>query len=186
MNATAEESQEARDGMRRNMFLGALLRRGAEQAAVKIRNMSTLGALIDSPLVPEPNSPIELVRGPLVAHGRIVWSEPRRCGIRFNSKVSVNDWLAPLEGQPAHVPPRNRVSIVPPRTDRIEEPAPQEAPANDGDGDLQEIARLIDKVARRLASDPMFVRLHMTEARDLMRASQVMARLCAAAGKDPL
>ncbi|MEO5773111.1 MAG: hypothetical protein ABIQ32_03200 [Sphingomicrobium sp.] len=173
MNSAAQQLFDIRDGARRTMFLGALLCRGTEEAPVKIRNMSALGALVDSPIVPAPNSLIQLVRGHYVATGRVVWSGGGRCGIRFCSEISVNDWLAPIEAQRA--PP---VASEPRATAPLQhvEPAaaPQAEPAPD---DLRKAAALVEKVARTLAADAEFLRRHMTEGRSLIAAMNILNRL---------
>lgn len=179
MNAIPATVHETRDGARRNMFLAATLRRGSQVAPVKIRNMSASGALLDSPIVPEPNSSIELVRGKYVAHGRVVWSEPKRCGIRFNTQLSVNDWLAPIEAQPAFSPETDAAAAVP--------PVPSVAPASTGPQtvatvaveDLLQVAKLVEQVARTLARDPHFLADHMAEGRNLICAMQMLARMSA-------
>jgi hypothetical protein len=181
MNAPAtqiRDVQDVRDGPRRNMFLAATLRRGTEQAPVKIRNMSALGALIDSPIVPEPNSTVELIRGQYIAEGRVVWSEPRRCGIRFLSQLSVNDWLAPIEAQPALKVLNEAPALV--------DAAPAACPENPASelmitvpsDDLVQVAKLVEQSARALARDPSFLRDHMMEGRNLICAMQMLTRMC--------
>lgn len=188
MNAIAANIHDIRDSARRNMYLAAILRRGTEQAPVRIRNMSALGALVDSPIVPEPNSRIELIRGSFIAEGRVVWSEPKRCGIRFTSQLSVNDWLAPVEAQPA-LRAASDWQFPPPLTqqDFRDLPAVHEAmPATTQEPvlqatipveDLLEAARLVERVARALARDAHFLRDHMTEGRNLICAMQMLSRM---------
>lgn len=57
--------------------------------------MSSTGALIETPLVPFEGTTVLLLRGPLVAEGTVVWNSSNRCGLRFSSKVSLQEWLAP-------------------------------------------------------------------------------------------
>jgi hypothetical protein len=76
------------------MFLAAVLRTETEQAPVRVRNMSSLGAMVDSPLGPPAGTQIHLLRGPLLARGTVMWSSAKRCGLRFTSELSVKDWLA--------------------------------------------------------------------------------------------
>lgn len=85
---------EARGQPRSSMFLAAVLRAGAEQAAVKVRNMSPKGAMVESPLRPPPGTEVHLIRGVLLAKATIIWSSNNRCGLRFSSEVSVKEWLA--------------------------------------------------------------------------------------------
>ncbi len=87
-------SSEARAQPRSSMFLAAVMRAGSEQAPVKVRNMSPNGAMVETPLMPVRGANVELMRGPLVARGTVIWSSTTRCGLRFSSEVSVKDWLA--------------------------------------------------------------------------------------------
>ena len=85
---------EAREQPRSSMFLAAALRAGNEQAGVKVRNMSSSGAMIETPLCPIPGSEVHLVRGALLVQGTVVWRSGKCCGLRFHSECSVTDWLA--------------------------------------------------------------------------------------------
>ena len=85
---------DARAGQRSSMFLAAVLRAGSERSSVKVRNMSRTGAMIESSVAPAAGTVVELIRGALVARGKVVWSSGVRCGVRFSSEVSVKDWLA--------------------------------------------------------------------------------------------
>lgn len=83
-----------REQPRSSMFLAAVLRAGAEQAPVKVRNMSQNGAMIDTPLSPPPGTKVELLRGSLRAQGTVMWTSNNRCGLRFSSDLAVAEWLA--------------------------------------------------------------------------------------------
>lgn len=80
---------------RTNMFIAAALLLDGVSAPVTIRNLSTLGALIETPCVTAPAAPFSLQRGSLIASGTVAWSTKNRCGLRFESPVSVRDWMAP-------------------------------------------------------------------------------------------
>ena len=77
------------------MFLVAVLQGAGFSVPVRIRNMSTSGALIEAAAVPEGGSPVRLIRGSLMIPAQVVWSDAGRCGLRFSSVVSVREWLAP-------------------------------------------------------------------------------------------
>lgn len=87
-------SDDKRTDQRSSMFLAAVMRAGAEQAPVKVRNMSANGAMVETPLLPTRGTSVDLMRGPLVARGTVIWSSVNRCGLSFPSEVSVKDWLA--------------------------------------------------------------------------------------------
>ena len=80
---------------RSSMFLAAVMRAGMEQAPVKVRNMSPNGAMVDTSLAPTRGTSVDLMRGPLIARGTVIWSSGNRVGLRFSSDVSVKEWLAP-------------------------------------------------------------------------------------------
>lgn len=80
---------------RSSMFLVAVMRSGTEQAPVKVRNMSPNGAMVDTPFAPSRGTSVDLMRGPFIARGTVMWSSGNRVGLRFSSEVSVKEWLAP-------------------------------------------------------------------------------------------
>jgi PilZ domain len=97
---TSEENPDAlpvnaRGPKRSSMFLAAVLRTGADEAPVRVRNMSSTGAMIETAVTPVTGSNVDLIRGALTAQGTVIWADGNRCGVRFNSIVSVKDWLAP-------------------------------------------------------------------------------------------
>jgi hypothetical protein len=77
------------------MFLAAVLRLADSSLPVKIRNMSSTGALVEGPTIPELDSAVHLIRGSLAVAAQVAWSEQGRCGLRFSSLVSIREWLAP-------------------------------------------------------------------------------------------
>jgi len=85
---------DARGQPRSSMFLAAVLRAGTEQSPVKVRNMSSNGAMIETSVAPAAGAKVDLMRGALVVRGTVIWSSANRCGVRFSSEVSVKDWLA--------------------------------------------------------------------------------------------
>ena len=85
---------EGRGQLRSSLFLAAVMQAGVEQVPVKVRNMSLNGALVDSPVAPLAGTEIHLIRGSLIASGKVAWSSAGRCGLRFSSEISINDWLA--------------------------------------------------------------------------------------------
>lgn len=93
-HGAAERAMDARRDNRTSMFLAAVLHAGSEQAPVKVRNMSSQGALIDTSLILSVGMRVVLMRGALRVQGAVMWSSEGRCGMRFSSEVPVNDWLA--------------------------------------------------------------------------------------------
>src|SRR5574338_707014 len=90
---------EARLGPRTNLFLAAVLHGGKSSSPVRLRNMSSEGALAEGVDVPQAGSEVRLVRGSLAASATVAWSAQGRCGLHFSSPVSVREWLAPPANQ---------------------------------------------------------------------------------------
>ena len=77
------------------MFISAVLKGLAFSVPVRIRNMSSTGALIEGAAVPEGGSSVCLIRGALTVPASVAWATEGRCGLKFSSLVSVREWLAP-------------------------------------------------------------------------------------------
>ena len=50
--------------------------------------------MLETALVRPVGTRVDLVRGDLLARSTIVWTSANRCGVSFESKISVKDWLA--------------------------------------------------------------------------------------------
>ena len=77
------------------MFLAAVLRGSAFSIPVRIRNMSSTGALVEGAAMPDGGSSVRLIRGSLMIPAEVAWSAGGRCGLRFDGTVSIKEWLAP-------------------------------------------------------------------------------------------
>ena len=79
---------------RTHLFVAATLYADSASAPVHIRNMSPTGALIEAGELPDVGTGISLSRGHLHATGQIAWRAGRRAGVRFDTMVTVPDWMA--------------------------------------------------------------------------------------------
>ena len=93
LDLDASPPAQRRVDARSNIFLVAALTSGKASGPVRIRNMSTAGALIEGAAMPTEGSGVAIHRGSLSASGQLVWRSDRRAGIRFDSPVHVADWL---------------------------------------------------------------------------------------------
>ena len=84
---------DLRSDPRSHVFLTAVLRTGAGQGPVRIRNLSAHGALLEGTGLPIEGSPVEVRRGSLRAVGSIAWSSEQHCGVRFSGSVDVGAWI---------------------------------------------------------------------------------------------
>ena len=86
-------ADEARLDRRSNVFLSAVLEFGGSSHGVRIRNLSRLGALLDGAVLPNVGDAVCLRRGKLSASGTVTWRKKFTFGLRFSSKVPVQEWL---------------------------------------------------------------------------------------------
>ena len=82
-----------RSQCRSNVFLTASLIAGLHSHPVRVRNLSTRGALLDGATFPPAGARVRLVRGELSADGQIAWQSSRHAGIRFSGEIDVNSWV---------------------------------------------------------------------------------------------
>lgn len=91
LNTLPAHDPESRAGHRSNVFLAATLVIAGGSLAVRVRNISARGALLDGPQLPPVGAAVDLTRGSLVAHGTIVWQTGDHCGVEFDSDIHVED-----------------------------------------------------------------------------------------------
>ena len=75
------------------MFLDAVLVVGTATRPVRLRNLSSNGALIEGASLPTEGSKVRVIRGELTAEGEIAWQERAFAGLRFASDIEVERWV---------------------------------------------------------------------------------------------
>jgi hypothetical protein len=150
--------------------------------AVRIRNLSPGGALIEGNVLPAVGEPIELRRGSLVARGEIAWHQDGRAGLRFTRHVRVADWMPGanrrqqrVDGTADRAKPGALASfdLADTTATRFARIAPTE---------LMRLASALDDLADKLAAEPRIVDRLGTELQSLDIASQLFRRM---AGSGP-
>jgi hypothetical protein len=82
-----------RSQARSNVFLTASLIAGTVPFAVRVRNLSTRGALLDGTSLPTAGARARLVRGELGVDGHIAWQSNGQAGMRFSGEIDVGAWV---------------------------------------------------------------------------------------------
>jgi hypothetical protein len=168
---------EARANARTNMFLAAVAAGSGFMVPVKIRNMSSTGALLEGPGMPESGTSIRLLRGRLVAPAYVVWSYGGRCGIRFKLLLSVTEWMAP---------PSNReqqriddaIRLLKAGAIPLGVPQPEVAEEEGQLGrDLHAVHRLLDAHGDSIACDAAYVQRFGEQLQNLDIALQMVATI---------
>ena len=82
-----------RRGRRSNVFLAASIEVSGTVIAVKLRNLSSQGALIEGEGLPVEGSEILFRRKDLSVKGRVAWVQERQAGIAFNAVLAPEEVL---------------------------------------------------------------------------------------------
>ena len=172
----------SRREMRTNMFVIADLSSATATGTVRIRNMSSGGAMIEGAALPPLTARCRIARTDLELEGEIVWVAGKRAGIRFDGTAQVSQWLpnggrtqadvdravqqvkAGIAAQTAMPPSSNR-GIAP----LISQPVDAAQAAS--------VADQLEQLADALASDTDVVMRHMSRLQALDLAIQTLRKL---------
>jgi len=182
MSEPLSEDANLRADPRKAMFVAAELHVGNASTPVKIRNMSTKGALVEAPTLPPAGVAVRLVRGPLAARGSMSWSEGGRGGVALSDRVSVDDWIrgklplhqARVDAMIAEI----RKSGMEPRSLVGAEPKPTlDASGNAIEDELRSLAGLISGLENALIDDPHVIERHGEALQKIDQAQQRIGAL---------
>jgi hypothetical protein len=96
LNAHSATPLDRRDE-RTHLFLVATLSTGQTSVAVRVRNLSPTGALVEAQGLPPAGSEVVLRRGALEARGKVAWAGAGRAGMSLAAPVAVSAWLPTRE-----------------------------------------------------------------------------------------
>jgi hypothetical protein len=132
--------------------------------------------MIETPVAPPLGTLVDLKRGSLVARGTVAWSSANRCGLRFLSEVSIQDWLAAPEKVEQHrvddiVALIKAGGAVPSAEDRT-----AGLPRTNGQltADLGEVVKLLQDLEDDLCSSDPTLKLHGVKLQHLDIAMQML------------
>jgi hypothetical protein len=173
-------AEQGRTAVRVNLFMAATLHASGAETEVKIRDLSETGAQVEGSLLVGVGMPMTLTRGRLSVQGEVAWCKARRCGLKFSTKVSVQDWMAnPVNREQRRVD--QIVSAVKAGVVPMVSAAPYANKAADGVAqDLERVSRLLGCLGDTLASDPAIVAQHGMALQNLDIAIQTLAVLAEA------
>ena len=163
-----------------SLYLAASLYCDDRSCPVKIRNISPTGALLESTASYPAGTLVQLVRGSLIVHGLVAWSDHGRCGVNFSGSIDVQRWCAP----PGNAE-QERVDEIVRVVKAGAVPLPVSSPSKHGllsaehalSADLKRVSELLARVGDRLAKDGIVVAQYPTELQNLDIAMQVIAGL---------
>lgn len=149
---------------------------------VKVRNLSSSGALIEGAVLPSPGVPVRLSRGSLTVTGEIVWHRDGRAGLHFEASIVVPDWL-----------PNGKNGAGQQRVDELVQEAKRAGPTwRDSEGaeahsrsptaaELLDLRAALVSLAEDLAGETAVVERHSSKLQTLDIAAQLLAKLAARA-----
>lgn len=171
---------DARQEQRTSIFVMATLYADSGSWPVKVRDLSSGGALVEGAVLPLPGSQVRLGRGALNVIGEIMWCRGGRAGLQFEASLSVDDWL-----------PGQRVNAHQQRVDEMVQQVKSSATKKPMSVDLQrtfqsrgvssaELTQLrlaIDSLAQDLADDSHVIARHAEKLQTLDLVAQALAKL---------
>lgn len=172
-----QDASDRRSETRQTLTLAASLYCDGSSSPVKIRNISSTGALVESRGALATGTLVQLVRGPLIIHALVTWSENGRCGLKFSGSIDVRQWRAtPINTEQQRVDELVKLvkaGAVPLPVNEASEDLPDGA---DGlSADLRRALELLENLGDRLAKDAIVVALYPAELQNLDIAMQVIA-----------
>lgn len=178
---------------RKNLLLSATIEAGALKAPVRIRNMSETGAMLDGPALPDTGTSLMLRRLQVEIGALVVWNAAGRCGVAFDGKVSVDEWVAGVRQIP------RLGSSGQARVDAIQsalrsgdqlavEPTAPTLPVGADELDsriaeeIDHARRLLEDVGDELTDDPVLLQRHADALQRFDIACQIISHLGAVIG----
>lgn len=172
---------DARREQRTSLFVMATIYSAAGSAPVKIRDMSSRGALIEGAVIPPAGTEVRICRGSLSVISQVAWSKEGRAGLLFGSTVSVSDWL-PGGRRPAHQERVDRM-VQEVRALGVAAASPAAAVATGSSQvtalELTELRQAIEALADDLADDPAVLERHASKLQTLDLTAQILRKLAA-------
>lgn len=170
----------ARREPRTNLFAMATIYADGASTPVRVRNLSPTGAMVEGAVLPKPGRRVRLCRGSLEVSAEIVWCNDGAAGLRFESAVTVADWL-----------PRGRAIAPQQRIDEVfhharvgvgvrgESPlVPNNCSSNTlGAVDLMRMKQAIESLAVQLADDADVVERYASKLQLLDMAAEALGKI---------
>ena len=90
------DDSNRRRSPRRRVLIAGLLDTPAGSLEVKLRNVSSTGALLETAAPPAMHSRVTFRRGTMIVPGQVVWVRAGACGIHFDSPIDEAQLMIPI------------------------------------------------------------------------------------------
>ena len=178
---------------RTNLLLSAAIEARNLKAAVRIRNLSATGALLQGSPLPNVGETLTLRRLDLTMDATVMWRTDLRCGVKFDAPISVAAWSSGTcssvagGGQPrvdiiqaairagSPMPPleerrANRSVVADERGSSLDRRLAEE---------LALVRRLLENMGGELSDEPIIVHKHLAALQGFDFASQILGHIAA-------
>lgn len=163
---------ESREAHRINTMLAATALVGSQSWTIRVRNISSLGALVESAVRLNNSTSVTLKRGELSVVGNVVWSHGGFFGVKFLDEIDESLWVA--------IP--TRTALMP--ADDVHPNASEEI-GMIGDSvlsarvaeELAYVGRVINGVAASLSEDPILRMRHCGKIQELAMSAELLKGL---------
>jgi PilZ domain-containing protein len=189
VGTTTETTERRAAAPRSNVMFAATLGVDGAQLAVRVRNLSETGALVEGATLPSPDTRIRLLRNTLSVDGSVVWSSSGRAGLRFTSVIDPRAWIKPGATPPAPSADQAFVDTIQAAA-RAGLPALPARPMPQGDRakltaampsriveELAYVRRLVESIGDELVSEPAVVCRHPAALQKFDLAAQILGQL---------
>jgi hypothetical protein len=181
------DENEQRCGPRSSLFLAAMIESAGVESPVRIRDLSESGARLEGPAFPPVGARLTLRRQEVKIDAAVKWIAGPRCGIAFDGRVAVADWIAgkssgPVFGQAQVDALQAAVRAGAPAPVQPSAPAAAFEQAGLDARLAQELAsvrRLLETVSGDLIGDPAVVQRHAAALQGFDLADQILGHLTA-------
>lgn len=180
--------------LRTKLLLAASIDYRGGKAAVRIRDLSEGGALIEGGSLPNVGERLTLRRAELAVPATVAWRSPGRCGVRFDRAISVAQWAAGLRVSTGGHEGQARVDAIQAqvRAGASTTVAGSPPPAAQIKGELDQrlaeeidyVARLIETMGDTLADEPTVINRHPQTLQGFDLATQILRHLATVLSAD--
>lgn len=169
---------------RSHLFLSATIRFANISAAIRLRDLSATGARVEGTKLPAIGAAAHIIRGALDASGIIVWRDGKRCGLRFDAPLPLEEWMPPRASRDQLAVDdmvetlRSGDSELPPfRPPPLPKDAFRAALPQRLAEELAYVSRLLESLGDDLCAEPLVVMRHAEKLQNLDLSAQVLGHV---------
>lgn len=169
---------DSRVAPRASLYLAASLQYGEVSCGVKIRNISSTGALLEGAASVQAGAVVNLVRGSLKSEGVIAWTSGGKCGLHFSREVDVEKWRASFKNPDQHRVDE-LVGVMKSGSPAVPVIAKQSVSTfsniNILPADLRRVWDLLEHLGNKLAKDGIVIAQYSSDLQNLDIAMQIIS-----------